>query len=113
MSSPMRVVSASACPGEVDPVRRQGHAPTVESTALPGHIGSNMTGKRCRAACWAIPAMPGLVALLSVGGCLKRFWMPPRYRPDIDGLRAFAVMAVILFHTFPNMLPGGFVGVDI
>src|SRR5258707_9929874 len=30
----------SACPGEVDPVRRQGHAPTVESTALPGHIGS-------------------------------------------------------------------------
>jgi hypothetical protein len=31
---------ASACPGEVDPVRRQGHAPTPESTALPGHIGS-------------------------------------------------------------------------
>src|SRR5450756_2536649 len=25
----------SACPGEVDSVRRQGHAPTVESTALP------------------------------------------------------------------------------
>src|SRR3982074_2630814 len=39
--------------------------------------------------------------------------MPPRYRPDIDGLRAFAVMAVILFHTFPKVLPGGFVGVDI
>src|ERR1700738_4048602 len=31
---------ASACPGEVDPVRRQGHAPTVESTALSGLIGS-------------------------------------------------------------------------
>src|SRR5258708_194763 len=29
-----------ACPGEVDPVRRQGHAPTRESTALPGHTGS-------------------------------------------------------------------------
>jgi peptidoglycan/LPS O-acetylase OafA/YrhL len=39
--------------------------------------------------------------------------MSTRYRPDIDGLRAFAVMAVILFHTFPNVLPGGFVGVDI
>jgi peptidoglycan/LPS O-acetylase OafA/YrhL len=39
--------------------------------------------------------------------------MPPRYRSDIDGLRAVAVMAVILFHTFPRWLPGGFVGVDI
>ena len=35
------------------------------------------------------------------------------YRPDIDGLRALAVMAVILFHTFPKVIPGGFVGVDI
>jgi peptidoglycan/LPS O-acetylase OafA/YrhL len=39
--------------------------------------------------------------------------MPTRYRTDIDGLRALAVMAVILFHTFPQVLPGGFVGVDI
>jgi peptidoglycan/LPS O-acetylase OafA/YrhL len=39
--------------------------------------------------------------------------MPTRYRPDIDGLRALAVMAVILFHAFPNVMPGGFVGVDI
>jgi peptidoglycan/LPS O-acetylase OafA/YrhL len=36
-----------------------------------------------------------------------------RYRADIDGLRALAVFAVILFHAFPNELPGGFVGVDI
>jgi peptidoglycan/LPS O-acetylase OafA/YrhL len=36
-----------------------------------------------------------------------------RYRADIDGLRALAVLAVILFHSFPNELPGGFVGVDI
>jgi len=39
--------------------------------------------------------------------------MPTRYRTDIDGLRALAVMAVIIFHTFPEVLPGGFVGVDI
>ena len=39
--------------------------------------------------------------------------MALRYRADIDGLRALAVLAVILFHTFPNALPGGFVGVDI
>ncbi len=35
-----------------------------------------------------------------------------KYRPDIDGLRAVAVLAVILFHFSPRF-PGGFVGVDI
>jgi peptidoglycan/LPS O-acetylase OafA/YrhL len=35
------------------------------------------------------------------------------YRGDIDGLRAIAVVAVVLFHGFPELLPGGFVGVDI
>lgn len=35
------------------------------------------------------------------------------YRPDIDGLRALAVLAVIIFHFNKEWLPGGFVGVDI
>src|SRR3569833_379368 len=35
------------------------------------------------------------------------------YRPDIDGLRAIAVLSVIAFHAFPNSLKSGFVGVDI
>jgi peptidoglycan/LPS O-acetylase OafA/YrhL len=35
------------------------------------------------------------------------------YRPDIDGLRALAVVAVVVFHAFPQALPGGFTGVDI
>ena len=35
------------------------------------------------------------------------------YRPEIDGLRAIAVISVLLSHTFPSILPGGFVGVDI
>lgn len=35
------------------------------------------------------------------------------YRPDIDGLRAFAVLAVIAFHVLPYRFKGGFVGVDV
>jgi len=35
------------------------------------------------------------------------------YRPDIDGLRAVAVIAVLLFHCWPKWFVSGFIGVDI
>jgi peptidoglycan/LPS O-acetylase OafA/YrhL len=36
-----------------------------------------------------------------------------KYRSDIDGLRALAVLGVVIYHAFPHALPGGFSGVDI
>lgn len=36
-----------------------------------------------------------------------------KYRADIDGLRAVAVLSIVAFHINPEWLPGGFSGVDI
>ena len=36
-----------------------------------------------------------------------------RYRADLDGLRAVAILSVVLFHAYPQLLPGGLMGVDV
>jgi peptidoglycan/LPS O-acetylase OafA/YrhL len=36
-----------------------------------------------------------------------------RFRPDIEGLRAVAVVAVVVYHAASRLVPGGFVGVDV
>src|SRR5215469_14741209 len=36
-----------------------------------------------------------------------------KYRPDVDGLRAIAVISVLLFHGGVTVLSGGYVGVDV
>lgn len=38
---------------------------------------------------------------------------PTGYRPEIDGLRAIAVVPVVLYHAGVPWMPGGFVGVDV
>ncbi len=34
-------------------------------------------------------------------------------RPEIQALRALAVLVVVVFHLWPNRLTGGYVGVDV
>lgn len=38
---------------------------------------------------------------------------PKLWRNDITGLRALAVLPVLIFHAFPSLIPGGFFGVDV
>lgn len=38
---------------------------------------------------------------------------PPVYIPEIDSLRAIAVLSVVIYHAAENIAPGGFIGVDI
>lgn len=44
---------------------------------------------------------------------LNMHFLQPKYRADIDGLRAIAILSVVTFHAFPTWMRGGFIGVDI
>ena len=43
----------------------------------------------------------------------NNLFLKSRYRPEIDGLRAFAVFVVIINHFNKEILPNGYLGVDI
>lgn len=44
---------------------------------------------------------------------IKAFTQSGGFRTDIQGLRAIAVGLVVIFHMFPLLMPGGYVGVDV
>lgn len=44
---------------------------------------------------------------------MRRMYLQSQYRPDIDGIRAMAILSVVIYHAFPSLLPGGYTGVDI
>lgn len=52
-------------------------------------------------------------AILAEDNSLEKEAHGSAYRADIDGLRALAVVAVVLFHINPSWCPGGFAGVDM
>lgn len=64
----------------------------------------------------AIFALVGAIIAIGFmfrGQLLRRDITDITYRPDVDGLRAVAIVLVLLFHAFPSIAAGGFIGVDV
>jgi peptidoglycan/LPS O-acetylase OafA/YrhL len=49
----------------------------------------------------------------ATGPCSEPTGHDTGFRPDVQGLRAIAVLMVVIYHLNPSLLPGGFAGVDV
>ena len=58
-------------------------------------------------------AKPALIDAAREGTAEAAGQRASSYRPDIDGLRAVAILVVLGFHAFPDVVSGGYVGVDV
>jgi hypothetical protein len=62
----------------------------------------------------AVAARPRVAARVRSGAALSPAPRSPvPYLPGIDGLRAIAVVAVLLFHAGFGWMPGGYLGVEV
>ncbi|MFG6446529.1 acyltransferase family protein [Microbacterium sp. P07] len=79
-------------------------APETASFALHVHADPVLPGK-LRTGRATEPERPDM----------RRWLSPPEQgvRPEIQGLRAVAVMLVVVYHLWPDVLPGGYAGVDV
>jgi peptidoglycan/LPS O-acetylase OafA/YrhL len=73
-----------------------------------------MTAEQVRHYSFFVTARKGRICAESVESpCNANRAIATKYRPDIDGLRAIAVLWVVGFHAFPSCVRGGFTGVDV
>jgi peptidoglycan/LPS O-acetylase OafA/YrhL len=88
--------------------------PNVLFSLLLDSLSSNR--RQCKLAAMAssntlpVTADERPVALKAVGSADSH---AVRYRSDIDGMRAIAVLSVIFYHVYGSGIPGGFLGVDM
>ena len=52
-------------------------------------------------------------AATATSGATSHGTLPTRSRPDIDGLRAVAILLVVAYHAGSTTVAGGYVGVDV
>ncbi|HSP60286.1 MAG TPA: acyltransferase family protein [Ornithinimicrobium sp.] len=81
----------------------------MSGTAYPGPVAPAAPAGESE----ALPSRARLRAMRAYRHALRVPPVPRDFRADIEGMRAIAVIGVVLWHAGVTLLPGGFVGVDV